>query len=303
MIPLGYNDDMLHHFLKYDRIITFTHSSLPEAKALEQRIIAYLLDRGIKTVDPIEIDKDGALFSEANLADCDLMIMIGGDGGMLRASHAAGEYGLPILGINQGRLGFLTELSDDDWESGVDKFLAGQHRIEHRMMLHGEHWRDDKKLNEWDVLNDLVVVRGRFVRPITLGISVGGCPLISYVADGVIISTATGSTAYSLAVGGPILLPEMRNIIIIPISPHFSVDRAFVVSAEDEITIRLDTNHEAVISPDGKTSVMIRNGDLLKVRASKWSASFVRFTSPGDFYSNLTRYLEKNPIAQKINQS
>ena len=293
---------MKRRSLKYDRIITFTHSSQPEAKALEQRIIADLLNRGIKTVDSIKIDEDGTLCPEVNLADCDLLIMIGGDGGMLRASHLAGEFELPILGVNQGRLGFLTELSDDDWESGVDKFLAGQHRVEHRMMLHGEHWRDEKKLNEWDVLNDLVVVRGRFVRPITLGISVGGCPLISYVADGVIISTATGSTAYSLAVGGPILLPEMRNIIIIPISPHFSVDRAFVVSAEDEITIRLDTNHEAVISPDGRTSVLIQNGDFLKVRASKCSASFVRFTSPGDFYSNLTRYLEKNPIAQKINQ-
>ena len=270
---------------------------------MEQRIIAYLRDRGIKKVDSIEVDKDGELTHEANLEGYDLMIMIGGDGGMLRASHLAGEFELPILGINQGRLGFLTELSDEDWKSGIDNFLAGQYRVENRMMLHGEHWRDDNKLNEWDVLNDLVVVRGRFVRPITLGISVGGCPLISYVADGVIISTATGSTAYSLAVGGPILLPEMRNIIIIPISPHFSVDRAFVVSAEDEITIRLDTNHEAVISPDGRTSVMIKNGDFLNVRASKYSANFVRFSSPGDFYSNLTRYLEKNPIAQQINQS
>lgn len=294
---------MHRHSLKFDRIVTLTHSSQPAAKALEQKIIAYLLNQGIKTVDSIETDEDGVLSPETNLTDCDLMIMIGGDGGMLRASHVAGEYGLPILGINQGRLGFLTELAGDDWKSGVDKFLADEHRIEHRMMLHGEHWRDDKKLNEWEVLNDLVVVRGRFVRPITLGISVGGCPLISYVADGVIISTATGSTAYSLAVGGPILLPEMRNIIIIPISPHFSVDRAFVVSAEDEITVRLDTNHEAVISPDGKTSVMIQNGDLLKVKASKYSANFVRFTSRGDFYSNLTRYLEKNPIAQQINQS
>ena len=150
-------------------------------------------------------------------------------------------------------------------------------------------------------MNDLVVVRGRFVRPITLSVSVNHTPIVGYVADGLIVSSATGSTAYAMAVGGPILLPEMRNMIVIPISPHFSIGRAFVLSEEDTVSIRLDTDHEAVISPDGKQSVMILNGDILSVSASDYSVKFLRFSNKRNFYRNLVQYLEKNPIALKMN--
>jgi NAD+ kinase len=199
-------------------------------------------------------------------------------------------------------LGFLTEIDHDELEQQLNSLAQGEFRIEERMMLHGEHWRGDTLLNEWDVLNELVVVRGRFVRPITLGVSVGCCPLVNYVADGMIVSTATGSTAYALAVGGPILMPEMRNMVVIPISPHFSVDRAFVLPDTEVVSIRLDTEHEAVISPDGRRSVMIENGDVLMVRASDFAARFIRFSSPADFYRNLMRYMEKNPITVKMEE-
>ena len=140
------------------------------------------------------------------------------------------------------------------------------------------------------------------MRPITLSVSVNQTPIVGYVADGLIVSSATGSTAYAMAVGGPILLPEMRNMVIIPISPHFSVDRAFVLIRRRQVSIRLDTDHEAVISPDGQRSVMILNGDVLTVRASEYAVKFVRFSNKRNFYRNLVQYLEKNPIALKMNE-
>ena len=287
----------------YRHVAIITHPTSTEAKALSREIEAFLKEK-------TQVDVCMYTIADDEPPHClmddpvDLMISVGGDGTMLRASHVCGPRNIPLIGINQGRLGFLTELTREDWQKNLQAFFQGtaEIRTEERMMLHGVHSRDGKVLNEWDVLNELVVVRGRFVRPITLSVSVNQTPIVGYVADGLIISTATGSTAYAMAVGGPILLPEMRNMIVIPISPHFSIDRAFVLTDEDVVSIRLDTDHEAVISPDGKQSVMILNGDLLSVSASKYAVKFVRFSNKRNFYKNLVQYMEKNPIALKMNE-
>jgi NAD+ kinase len=136
---------------------------------------------------------------------------------------------VPVLGINAGRFGFLTELQSNNWDKLLPLLLEGKFRIEQRMMLRAEHWRQDQCLGEWDVLNEVVVARGQFVRPVVLKASVDGYRLASYVADGLIVSTPTGSTAYALAVGGPIMPPELRNILIIPVAPHLSIDRAVIL--------------------------------------------------------------------------
>jgi NAD+ kinase len=124
-----------------------------------------------------------------------------------------------------------------------------------------------------------------------------GYLLASYVADGVIASTATGSTAYALAVGGPILPPEMRNILIVAIAPHLSVDRSIILSEGSHITLEVNTNHEAVLSADGQPPVILKDGDEVDVCASEHAINFVRFQDQGYFYRNLHKYMEQNPIA------
>lgn len=285
----------------YHHAAIITHPNHADTDAMVTEVGELLAENGVEDVCyfPLEQDEPPQCLWEHDL---DLVITIGGDGTMLHASHLCGPRGIPLIGINLGRLGFLTELTRDNWREHLPTLFMPESpaRLEQRLMLHGVHSRRDTVLNEWDVLNDLVVVRGRFVRPITLSVSVNQTPIVGYVADGLIVSSATGSTAYSLAVGGPILLPEMRNMVIIPISPHFSIDRAFVLSDQDEVSIRLETEHEAVISPDGKQSVMIENGDVLTVTASRFTADFVRFSSKRSFYRNIIQYMERNPIALKL---
>ena len=169
--------------------------------------------------------------------------------------------------------------------------------IEDRLMLHCEHWRGDQLLGAWEALNEVVVSRGSMVRPIRLQAEVDGYLLTNYVADALIVATATGSTAYALAVQGPVLSPELRNILIAPVAPHLSVDRTVVLSEQNSIRVTVHTHHEAVLSADGRKPVPMEDGDVCTVGASKDEVSFVRLRDPGYFYRNLTRYLEHNPTA------
>ena len=149
---------------------------------------------------------------------------------MLRAGHLGGPCNIPILGINMGHFGFLMEVRQPQWHDFLGRLLLGDFWLEKRMMLCAEQWRGDQKLGAWDVLNEVVVTRGQVVRPVQLTTSIDGRFLTTYVADGLIAATATGSTGYALAAGGPILPPELRNILLVPVAPHLSIDRAIVLA-------------------------------------------------------------------------
>jgi len=225
----------------------------------------------------------------------DLLIALGGDGTMLRAGHLAAQQGLPILGINLGKFGFLMQLSQEDWAASLPRLLAGDYKIENRMMLKAQQWRDDELLRTSQVINEVVVARGQVVRPIRIHAEVDGYPLAGYVADGLIASTPTGSTAYALAVGGPIMPPELRNILIMPVAPHLSMDRAVILPEGASVVITVDSDHEAVMSVDGHEPALISNHDRVTVTASDLSVKFVVFQDPGYFYRNLSNYMEQNP--------
>jgi NAD+ kinase len=149
---------------------------------------------------------------------------------------------------------------------------------------------------KWSVLNDVFVGRGELVRPIQITAHVDDYLLTSYMADGLIASTATGSTAYALAAGGPILPPDLRNILIIPVAPHLSIDRGIVLGEGVSVSISVTTTHTAVLSLDGQPSLTITDGDRVRVTASKHVLSLVRFEGPGYFYHILSKYMENNPI-------
>jgi NAD+ kinase len=162
------------------------------------------------------------------------------------------------------------------------------------MMLRAEHERAGESLGNWHAINEAVACRGPSVRPVRLSVSVDGRLLANYVADGIIAATPTGSTAYALAAGGPILPPELRNILLVPIAPHLSVERAVVLSEGTSVSIKL-IGGDAVLSVDGQIPVGLAEGDVVEVRAGDYSARFVRFGDPGYFYRNLTAHMNQNP--------
>jgi NAD+ kinase len=226
----------------------------------------------------------------------DLMIAVGGDGTMLRAGHLAAPNRLPILGINHGHFGFLMEVRGEQWADFMPRLLKGEYWLEKRMMLCAEHWREQQRLGCWDVLNEVAVSRGQTVRPIRLVTHVDGRFLTTYVADALIAATPTGSTAYALAAGGPILPPELRNILLVPVAPHLSIDRAIVLAEGSAVSIYVQTDHQAVFSIDGQEPVELLHEDRVDVRAGDHPVHFVRFQDPGYFYRNLTPHMSQNPI-------
>ena len=276
-------------------IAIVAHPSMAGAPEEAVQVEAALNEAGIATANWASMS-DESLRRRLALGEFEVLIALGGDGTMLRAGRLSGPFGVPVLGINLGRFGFLTELKRDGWATYIAELAAGRFRVEERMMIRAEHRRGDLSLGTWEVLNDVVVCRGQFVRPITLVASVDGYQLARYFADGLIAATPTGSTAYALAAGGPILPPELRNILIIPVAPHLSVDRAVILSEGSCVTIRVFTNHEAVFSVDGQEPLTMLEGDEIFVDVSPNSAGFVRFQDPGYFYRNLTQFMEQNPV-------
>jgi NAD+ kinase len=175
--------------------------------------------------------------------------------------------------------------------------MEGKFRQEERMLLRAQHTRSGKILDSWHVINEVVVCRGQFVRPIQISAYVDGYLLTRYVADGLIASTPTGSTAYALAAGGPIMPPDLRNILMIPVAPHLSVDRAIILSEGSGITMTVNTTHEAVMSVDGHAPVPMLDGDSVEVTLNNFTLHFIRFQDPGYFYRNITMYMEQSPIS------
>lgn len=237
---------------------------------------------------------------QEQLSDQDMIVALGGDGTMLRCGRMAASHNVPVLGVNLGRLGFLAEVQPHDWKGVLARVLVGDYWVEERMMLRAEHYRGDELVSSHDILNEVVVSRGALARPIRLRASIEGDEIITYVADGLIVSTATGSTAYALAVGGPILPPELRNILMIPIAPHLCMERAMILSDGASLAIVVRTDHQAILSADGQVEVPLLDGDTVSVQTSPLVTRFVRVQEPTYFYRNLTSCMSRNRSADKF---
>jgi NAD+ kinase len=183
----------------------------------------------------------------------------------------------------------------EQWHSALEQLLKGEYWLENRMMIRAQHSRAGQSLGNWHALNEVVVCRSAAVRPVRVTASVDGMHLTNYVADGLIAATPTGSTAYALAAGGPILPPELRNILLVPIAPHLSFDRAVVLSEGSSVSITL-RGGDAVLSVDGQIPIGLAEEDSVDVRAGEYVAQFVRFGDRGYFYRNLTAHMNQNPL-------
>jgi len=283
--------------LKFDKIALAVHPFNQEAYLLAEEIGASLEKKGI-TVVLGKLD-DPNLREGIIDGNQELLIALGGDGTMLRAGHIAAVSSTPILGINLGSFGFLTEIQRDEWSDALDRVLAGDFRLEKRMMLKSTLFRDGNEIGSWNALNDSVISRGETIRPVQLIIEINNRHLSTIVADAVIASTATGSTAYAMAAGGPILSPELRNVILVPVAPHLSIEQPLVLSEDVHIAVIVNTSHQAVMSIDGQAPVSLVNEDRIEIKASDHAATFIRFHDPGYFYRNLIPYMDQNPTIKK----
>lgn len=275
-------------------IVILANPTMPEALP-EGRKVQRALEKTHQVRTVLANIDDTAIRKRVTENEFDILIALGGDGTMLRAGHLAAPVGLPILGINLGRFGFLMQLRLDDWKAAVPRLLAGEFKLERRMMLQAELLRGDAILQTLQVVNEAVVCRGKYVRPIRVVASVDGYVLASYVADGLIAATPTGSTGYALAANGPILPPELRNILIIPVAPHLSMEHAVVLPEGATVIFSHETDHEAVLSVDGHEPIHLEDGDRVRISSGAHTLKFVVFKDPGYFYRNLSLYMEQNP--------
>lgn len=282
---------MTDQFLPQYPVVT-AYPKLPAAFTEAEAISAYLQEKGVDA--PFGPLFDEKLRERIKNNEFDLLIAVGGDGTMLRAGHLCAPCNIPILGINLGKLGFLIQVQSSEWREMLDRLFKGEAWIENRMMLRVEHSRAGEIIATWYALNEAVVGRGLHLKPVKLAASADGHLLTTYMADGLIAATPTGSTAYALAAGGPILPPELRNILIVPIAPHLSVDRAVVLAEGSTISITTHSEN-AILSVDGAAPSGLDEEDRVDIRAAGYIAKFVRFGDPGYFYRNLTAHMNQNP--------
>lgn len=227
----------------------------------------------------------------------DLVVTLGGDGSILRAARVAALHNVPILGVNLGRVGFLTEAEPETWLDVLSRALAGDYWIEERMMLAATAQRDGEPLAQAEALNDVVIGRGAQARVVHLWAEVDGGHLATYVADGLIVATPTGSTAYALAAGGPVLPPQLRNILLAPVAPHLSMERPIVLSEGVTVRITVTGGRPAVLTVDGEVKAELKSKDIVIVRASTHVARFARVQERTYFYKTLVaRLVPQNRI-------
>ena len=274
------------------RVTIVANPKLAEAFATMAEIAALLGARGVSVVQGVLGDEQ--VRESVERRQTEVLIALGGDGTVLRAGHLCAPHGVPILGVNLGRIGFLTEVERSQWRQALEQLLSGDFWLEPHMMLNASLWRGDSRLGEWDVLNECVIGRGGMVRLVRLKAEIEGRYATYFAADALIVATPTGSTAYALAAGGPILPPDLRNILVVPVAPHLSVDRAIVLHEGSWVRVTVQSDHGASISADGQAPVEMLDGDRVDVRVGVHDVPFVRFQDPGYFYRNLTARLVQN---------
>ncbi len=272
----------------FKNVAILYHPMIAESRQVATEMGAFLEGEGISVWTGSNWDEE-AISRQTHALD--LFVVLGGDGSMLRAARLAAEAGIPILGVNMGRLGFLAEVPPDAWKANLSKVLAGVCWVEERMMVHAEFMRDGNSLGTYEALNEIVISRGALARVVRLATYIDGGYLTTYVADGLIVSTATGSTAYALAAGGPIVPPELKNMLLIPLAPHLSMERAIVLSQGSLVRVKVHTDHTAILTVDGQFQVELASGDWVRVVASPRIARFIRIQDRAYFYSTLMKRL------------
>ncbi len=266
------------------------HPKIEAASTLAKELGDFLTARGISVWLCSAWEGEQA---KGQVDGTELILTIGGDGTILRAAQVAFPEQIPIIGINLGRLGFMTELSADEAKKKLPALLEGGGWVDERAMLEAElQPGESEPASVFHALNDVVVARGTVVRVVYVEASVDGEVLTTYKGDGVIVATATGSTGYSLAAGGPILHPRAKEFLLLPVMPHLSPAYPMVLPATAVVSLRLATTHQATLGIDGHTNLSLTSGAVITVKHSSKVGRFLRSRPETSFYASLGQKLK-----------
>lgn len=281
------------------RAVIFHHPLSEGAAAFSRQVAAELGAHGVETFVADAWEDVAA----ARLETAGLVVCVGGDGTVLRGARVTVPFAIPILGVNMGRLGFLTELSPRDFFDYTARIVAGDWRVEERLMIRGDApvRPGSDAMVEYHALNDVVVCHPSPGRPIYVELTVDGETVAVYRCDAIIVASPTGSTGYALAAGGPILAPTERQLLVTPVSAHMALGRSLVLPAESIIDLRVTSDHGAVVSVDGQDDLMLEPGSSVRVRASDHVTRFARFRSPSSFFAHLADKLESQLSSRTYN--
>ena len=277
---------------KAKKIGVFCKPKAPSATDILGRLIPWLrkqnyhifLDTGTAAI----INEASSYEKREISQQADLLIVLGGDGTLLSVAQAAHPYNIPILAVNLGSLGFLAEISIDELYPTLENILAGKFEIENRMLLNACIWRNGEKVEDHNVLNDVVINKGAVARIISLQVLVNGQYMTSYRADGLIIATPTGSTAYSLSAGGPIIHPSMHTLVLSPICPFTLTNRSILIPDQSIIQVKLAAEYDDVrVTLDGQEGYDMRAGDILEIKKTKTPLQLIR--GPNKNYYQILR--------------
>jgi NAD+ kinase len=261
----------------------------PELARLLPDLIAWLLEHDF---DPL-LDDESGKYTDAAPSVCradlpahdpSLVIVLGGDGTLLSVARIFASYGTPILSVNLGFLGFLTEVKLADLYATLASWCDGCHNLDERAMLQAELWRGGEIHSTFNALNEIVVSKGEIARMGEFAVELDGRPVARFRADGVIVSTPTGSTAYTLAANGPILTPDVDAMVVTPICPHLLTLRPIVVRGDAALIVRVEGVPEvALLTVDGQLAVELKRGDEVRCHRSKYTVKLVRLGETGFF--------------------
>jgi NAD+ kinase len=263
------------------RVGIFAKPNAPRAVRLVPELLKWLEARQIE----FRLDNETARYAgmlvgldRAHVADgCDLGIILGGDGTLLSAARAVGNRSIPLLAVNLGGLGFLTSITTDDLYPELERSLAGQHETTRRRMLHVKLLREGNVVAEYEALNDVVIAKSSIARIVDIDAYAGGSFVCEYKADGLIISTPTGSTAYSLSAGGPIIYPTVNAICLTPICPHTLTNRPLIIPAEMGVRVVSRAHgEEAYLTVDGQVGSPLETGDAVECCLGNFDVLLIR---------------------------
>ncbi|GLV59481.1 NAD kinase [Dictyobacter sp. S3.2.2.5] len=254
------------------------------------------------SVRAIDIHQEGlesdVAYDQDSFKDVDLILVLGGDGTIVHAARMCASTGTPIVGVNFGRVGFLTEMEPDDIASDLSYYLNGDSSVwvDERAMLQAVLEQDGQR-EEFLALNDIVIARGTWPRVVQVCVWVDDYYYNTSYADGIIISTATGSTAYNMAVGGPLLHPQVQSMVLTPIAAHLASDRSLIIQPEATIKLQIFTGSQnGVFSADGQLNREIKDGAIIRVRKSQHTTRFLRRRPPTYFYQIINAKLKNDNL-------
>lgn len=270
----------------------------PEILKIARQIVSWLESNGKKVfvavIGAANKDHSIANCSEHELSkNCECVIVLGGDGTLLHSARILAPSGIPLFGVNLGQLGFLTEIELPDLIPALESLISNRFQVEERMMIQATVQRDGKIINHFYCLNDAVITKGAFARLIRLKAFVNNDFVDTYPADGLIIATPTGSTAYSLSAGGPLVLPNLELMIVTPICPHTLSSRPLVIDRDSVVKVELQaTQAEVMLTIDGQSGLSLKPFDEVIIQKAPFNAKFIKLYQRG-FYEILRKKLKE----------